>query len=176
MSQKYVRLTGDKDNPASHIEVEELEGNNRYRVTIDGEAHELEAFPTVGRVTLLRDGRSLDLSVEERGATTYVRLPQGRAKHEILDHRIYELEVAMGGGPGAAKPELTSPMAGKVVMVSVEVGQEVAAGDTLLIVEAMKMENEIRAEADTVIKAINVKADDLVESGQVLIEFDIEED
>lgn len=174
MSQKYVRLTGDKDNPTSHVEVEELEGANRYRVTVDGEAHEVEAFPTTGRVTMLRDGRSLDLSVEERGDTTYVRLPQGRAKHEILDERIYELQVAMGAGPGTVKPELVSPMAGKIVLVPVEVGQEVAAGETLIIVEAMKMENEIRAEVDTVIKAINVKADDLVEPGAVLIEFDVE--
>lgn len=174
MSQKYVRITGDKDNPASHIEVEELD-NGGFRVTIDGESHDVQAFGTQGRVTLIREGKTLDLSVEERGDETFVRLPQGRAKHEILDERIYELQVAMGAGPGSVKPELVSPMAGKVVLVPVEVGQEVAAGETLIIVEAMKMENEIRAEADTVIKAINVKADDLVEPGTVLIEFDIEE-
>lgn len=175
MSQKYVRITGDKDHPASHIEVEELEGTDRFRVTIDGESHEVQAFATQGRITLIREGQTLDLSVEERGENTLVRLPQGRAKHEILDERIYELQVAMGAGPGSAKPELVSPMAGKVVLVPVEVGQEIAAGETLIIVEAMKMENEIRAEVDTVIKAINVKADDLVEPGTVLIEFDIED-
>lgn len=175
MSQKYVRITGDKENPASHIEVEELEGTDRFRVTIDGKAHEVQAFATQGRVTLIREGQILDLSVEERGDNTLVRLPQGRAKHEILDERIYELQVAMGAGPGSVKPELVSPMAGKIVLVPVEVGQEVAAGETLIIVEAMKMENEIRAEADTVIKAINVKAGDLVEPGAVLIEFDIED-
>lgn len=175
MSQKYVRITGDKENPASHIEVEELEGTDRFRVTIDGKAHEVQAFATQGRVTLIREGQILDLSVEERGDNTLVRLPQGRAKHEILDERIYELQVAMGAGPGSVKPELVSPMAGKIVLVPVEVGQEVAAGETLIIVEAMKMENEIRAEADTVIKAINVKAGDLVEPGAVLIEFDVED-
>jgi len=175
MSQKYVRITGDKDNPASHIEVEELEGKDRFRVTIDGQVHEVQAFATQGRITLIREGQTLDLSVEERGDNTLVRLPQGRAKHELLDERIYELQVAMGAGPGSAKPELVSPMAGKVVLVPVEVGQEVAAGETLIIVEAMKMENEIRAEADTVIKAINVQAGDLVEPGAVLIEFDIED-
>src|SRR5690625_2801779 len=167
MSQKYVRITGDKDNPASHIEVEELEGKDRFRVTIDGQVHEVQAFATQGRITLIREGQTLDLSVEERGDNTLGRLPQGRAK--------YELQVAMGAGPGSAKPELVSPMAGKVVLVPVEVGQEVAAGETLIIVEAMKMENEIRAEADTVIKAINVQAGDLVEPGAVLIEFDIED-
>src|SRR5690625_4632929 len=94
MSQKYVRITGDKDNPASHIEVEELEGKDRFRVTIDGQVHEVQAFATQGRITLIREGQTLDLSVEERGDNTLVRLPQGRAKHELLDERIYELQVA----------------------------------------------------------------------------------
>lgn len=174
MSHKFVRLTGDKENPTSQIIVEELEGRNRFRVTIDGEAHEVEAFSTEGRVTILRDGRSLDLPVEVRDERTLVSLPQGRAVHEIMDERVYQLQVALGGGPGAAKPELKSPMAGKVVLVPVTEGQEVKAGETLIIIEAMKMENEIRAEVDTVIKSVLVGAGDVIDSGAKLLEFVVE--
>lgn len=174
MSHKYVRITGDKENPTSNILVEELEGSNSFRVTIDGEAHEVTAFKTDGRVTILKDGRSLDLPVEVRGEKTLVRMPQGRASHEIMDERIYSLQVAMGAGPGAAKPELVSPMAGKVVLVPVTEGQEVKAGETLIIIEAMKMENEIRAEVDTVIKSVLVGPNDVIDAGAKLLEFVIE--
>lgn len=174
MSEKYVRLTGDKENPVNHIEVAEGEGTNQYNVTIDGKTYQVEAFPSTGRITLIRDGRSMDLQVEQRGEKTNVRLPQGRATHELMSERVYDLQVALGGGPGSVKPELKSPMAGKVVLVPVEEGQEVKEGETLIIVEAMKMENEIRAEADLVVKSIKVDAGDLVEPGQILMEFDVE--
>lgn len=174
MSEKYVRLTGDKENPVNHIEVVEGEGTNQYNVTIDGKTYQVEAFPSTGRITLIRDGRSMDLQVEQRGEKTNVRLPQGRATHELMSERVYDLQVALGGGPGSVKPELKSPMAGKVVLVPVEEGQEVKEGETLIIVEAMKMENEIRAEADLVVKSIKVDAGDLVEPGQILMEFDVE--
>ncbi len=64
-----------------------------------------------------------------------------------------------------------SPMPGLVVSVEAEVGQEVKAGETLCIVEAMKMQNIIRAERDGTIKAINVKAGDSVGADEVLAEF-----
>lgn len=171
MSQKYIRLTGKKDAPTSEIVVEELEGTDLFRVTIDGVAHEVTAFPTNGRVTVIRDGRSMDMPIEHRAELTIVNAPTGRAKHEIMDKRIYDLQVAMGAGPGSAKPELKSPMAGKIVLVNVEPGQTVKAGETLLIIEAMKMENEIRAEADTVIKSVLVKGGDIIDAGAKLIEF-----
>lgn len=174
MSQKYIRLTGKKEAPTSEIVVEELEGTNLYRVTIDGTSYDVTAFPTAGRVAVIRDGRSMDIPVENRGELTIVNSPSGRAKHEIMDKRIYDLQVAMGAGPGSVKPELKSPMAGKVVLVRVEPGQTVKAGETLLIIEAMKMENEIRAEADTVIKSVLVGAGDIIDAGAKLIEFVVE--
>lgn len=174
MSQKYIRLTGKKEAPTSEIVVEELEGTDLYRVTIDGNSYDVTAFPTAGRVTVIRDGRSMDIPVEQRQELTIVNSPSGRAKHEIMDKRIYDLQVAMGAGPGSVKPELKSPMAGKVVLVRVEPGQTVKAGETLLIIEAMKMENEIRAEADTVIKSVLVGAGDIIDAGAKLIEFVVE--
>jgi propionyl-CoA carboxylase alpha chain len=64
-----------------------------------------------------------------------------------------------------------SPMPGLVVSVAVAVGQEVKSGEAVCIVEAMKMQNIIRAEADGVVKAVNAAADASVAADEVLIEF-----
>ena len=60
----------------------------------------------------------------------------------------------------------------KVLQVLVELGQTVAAGDGLVVVEAMKMEHRIAAEADAVVRAVHVSAGQMVDGGAVLIELD----
>ena len=65
-----------------------------------------------------------------------------------------------------------SPMPGLIVTVDVETGQEVKAGEALLVVEAMKMENVIRAEKDGVIKSINVEPGASVAADELMIEFE----
>ena len=67
---------------------------------------------------------------------------------------------------------LLAPMSGKIVSVNVKNGQKIKSGESLLILEAMKMENLITATKDVKIKKINVKANDAVEVDQILIEFD----
>lgn len=67
---------------------------------------------------------------------------------------------------------VTSPMPGLVVSVAVETGQEVQAGEPLMVVEAMKMENVLRAEMDGVIKSISCAPGDSVAADELLIEFD----
>ena len=64
-----------------------------------------------------------------------------------------------------------SPMPGLVVAVEVETGQHVSAGQTLFVIEAMKMQNIIRAERDGVLKTVNAKAGDSVSADEVLAEF-----
>jgi len=67
--------------------------------------------------------------------------------------------------------EIKAPMPGLVLGLSVEVGQHVAKGDSLLVLEAMKMENLLKSVADGVIKKICVAKGDKVEKNQVLMEF-----
>ena len=78
--------------------------------------------------------------------------------------------------PGASANEeqggLTAPMPGKVLEVMVEVGQEVTAGTTLMILEAMKMEHKIVASTDGVVTAINFNAGDQVEQGVSLLDLE----
>ena len=75
-----------------------------------------------------------------------------------------------GGGMGAGD-NLSSGMPGKIVKIFVKPGDEVKAGDPLLIMEAMKMENERRASADVKVKEVLVKVGENVESGALLVTF-----
>ena len=85
---------------------------------------------------------------------------------------------AFGVTPTAAKAPatsanaLTTPMAGTVVKVLVDAGAEVKSGDTLLVLEAMKMETEVTAPKDGKVKSVEVAVGDAVQGGQVLVEWD----
>jgi biotin carboxyl carrier protein len=67
--------------------------------------------------------------------------------------------------------DLKAPMPGLILKIEAEVGQEVVKGDTLMILEAMKMENVIKAAGEGTVKAIKVKQGDTVEKNQVMIQF-----
>lgn len=80
-------------------------------------------------------------------------------------------ESLKGGGGIGAGAELSSGMPGKIVKIFVKPDQEVKQGDPILIMEAMKMENEMRAAADVKIKEILVKEGETVESGATLVTY-----
>jgi biotin carboxyl carrier protein len=98
-----------------------------------------------------------------------VELAGARFKHRVLNERQMRRLEASGGAGGANQPELEVPMAGKVIALLVEPGQSVSAGDKVVVVEAMKMENEIKAHRDGVIGQARVQAGDTVEVGAVLL-------
>ena len=74
--------------------------------------------------------------------------------------------AAPAGAAGSVT--VTAPMPGNILDVKVKVGDSVKAGDTLLILEAMKMENEISAPQDGTIASVNVRKGDVVNSGDLL--------
>ena len=73
-----------------------------------------------------------------------------------------------GRGAGSASETLIAPMQGTIVKTVAEVGQPVAAGDLVLVLEAMKMENHISAHRDGVLTALHVEAGQVVDSGEAL--------
>jgi pyruvate carboxylase subunit B len=96
-----------------------------------------------------------------------------RYEVEALDERsraIRELSVAAGGAAGPAP--LRAPMPGLIVRVNVQPGDAVRAGQGLVVMEAMKMENELRAPAAGVVKSVAVAAGTAVEKGAVLVELE----
>ncbi len=86
---------------------------------------------------------------------------------EMLLHDSLRGKQSIGGGNS-----LDSGMPGKIMTVMVKVGDEVKEGDPILVMEAMKMENEMRASRDAKIKKIHVKEGDTIEGGATLISFE----
>jgi pyruvate carboxylase subunit B len=93
-----------------------------------------------------------------------------RLEADVQDDRSKQIEALTGTGrKDAIEGVIKAPMPGLVVRVEVTVGQEVAAGTGLVVVEAMKMENELRAQGRGVVERIHVKAGDRVEKGAPLV-------
>jgi biotin carboxyl carrier protein len=80
-------------------------------------------------------------------------------------------KMGLTGLASAKISELKAPMPGLVLKVFVEDGMEIKKGDSLFILEAMKMENIIKSPVDTVVKTIKIKPGDKVEKGQILVQF-----
>ena len=76
---------------------------------------------------------------------------------------------ASGGGAGGGSGKVEVPMQGTIVKVLVEVGQAVEAGQSVVVLEAMKMENQIEADKSGTVKAVNVKPGDTVGAGDVVV-------
>ena len=74
-----------------------------------------------------------------------------------------------GGGAGGGSGQVAVPMQGTIVKVLVEVGQTVEAGQSVVVLEAMKMENQIEADKSGTVKAVNVKPGDTVGAGDVVV-------
>ncbi len=146
-----------------------------YHVIVDGRTHELQTDWKLSE-PLLRgtlDGREVCIQVE-RQAVAY-RLTHGGSQDDVfvLSERAAEFHALM---PEKEPPDtsklLLSPMPGLLVSIDVAVGQEVKSGETLAVIEAMKMENVMRAERDVVVSAINAEAGDSLAVDQVIMEFE----
>ena len=124
---------------------------------------------------VIRNDRSYSVEVlSVDAATKTVRLTINGRAHEVqVKDRFDQLLEQMGMSNAAAAPvsQLKAPMPGLIVGISAAVGTLVSKGDTVLILEAMKMENALKAPSDGTVRAIRVQQGDRVEKGQVLVEF-----
>jgi len=112
---------------------------------------------------LNRDSEDRTVTLRVNGKSTTIKLQD---KYDQLLH-----ELGMDAALSKKAGDLKAPMPGLVVEVSVEEGSEVKKGDKLLVLEAMKMENILKAAADGVVKKVYVENSNAVEKNQVLIEF-----
>jgi acetyl-CoA/propionyl-CoA carboxylase, biotin carboxylase, biotin carboxyl carrier protein len=125
------------------------------------------------------DGPSRDVTVEVGGRRLQVRVfgelaagGGGGGGSATTAKRRKRSGGGGSGGAAAATEDLVAPMQGTVVKYAVEEGDEVAAGDLVVVLEAMKMENNINAHRDGVVGALGFAAGDVVESGAVLARID----
>lgn len=133
------------------------------KVEVGGETFEAKVGEA-GVVTL--GGKPFHVVVDDKRVTV-----DGRdLAYRVLDFQSGGAPGAHGGARKAAK--VKPPMPGKIVSVAVQEGQEVKAGQLLLVLEAMKMQNEIPAPSPGVVKKVHVKPGQNVEAKDVLVELE----
>ena len=116
-------------------------------------------------------GRSYTLTAKpgDRRGRWQIALGRERFTADAVDERTRAIREMTGTTEDAADKEVIAPMPGLVLKVEVEVGQAVKAGQGVVIVEAMKMENELKAPADGVVAKVLVQERQTVEKGATLI-------
>jgi pyruvate carboxylase subunit B len=165
---KYYVRVGDQELEVIHDGAEvrvdgvplearlaEVEGTPVRMLTIGDEVHRIIVRPGAsrGRYTLWVDGF--------------------RHEVEALDERMRAIRELAGATAGPAGPApLVAPMPGMVMRVQVQVGDKVQPGQGLVVMEAMKMENELRATAAATVKAVIAQPGTAVEKGSLLLELE----
>ena len=153
------------------IEVE-VDGD---RVTVGGLPVAAALVPVPGTPLrhLVLDGRSFALPIVAGGRGEWMLAPHGeRYDVEVMDERTRHIRSLTGaGGKHSGPATLRAPMPGLVVRVQVDVGQRVTPGMPVIVLEAMKMENQLKAPSASVVTAIHVAAGEAVEKGRVLLEL-----
>ena len=164
----YRAVVGDRTFDVS-IEDEQL--------IVDGETKSF-TFEVLrdGYVSLIVDGRSVPVSVEPAGeGMMRVTIAGQRTQVQVKDERdllVDEFGLAEDGASGGV---VRAPMPGLVLDILVEEGDEVAAEQGLLVLEAMKMENELKAPSGGVVSAIHVEDGEAVDKEDLLIEIEAPE-
>ncbi len=115
--------------------------------------------------TITVNGTAYDVTVEEGGAGASAPAANGPIARGTAPKPVPK-PAAPAGAAGAVK--INAPMPGKILSVKAKAGDAVKKGDVVMILEAMKMENEIPAPQDGTIASINVNGGDSVEAGDVL--------
>jgi biotin carboxyl carrier protein len=146
---------------------------DRYRIRVDDREYLVRVKPG--------DRGRIDMGVDDQRLRAYVARKQERTTDHTyvgLDGQTWTLtkpdarRTRRGGSAGGGSGALTATMPGLVLDVLVAPGDAVSRGDTLVLMEAMKMELRITAPADGVISAVGCEAGQVVERGRVLVEIE----
>lgn len=123
--------------------------------------------PEPGVYSILLDGQSYDAWVEETPAGLVVVIDGYRFEIQVLDPRRWSRKS--GGAAGEGAQSVIAPMPGKVVRVLVSPGDAVEPGQGLVVVEAMKMQNELRAGRAARVRTVSTTEGATVAAGEVLV-------
>jgi biotin carboxyl carrier protein len=162
-----VKFAAELDGEVIPIEITGTGG--RYRMALGDEVLFVDARPTGGGVWSLLLGQASTVAdvTEENGS--FVVHVEGEAYAIRVEEETRYIIRTRGGAAASAGQVLKAPMPGRVVLVGVAVGQAVKPGDSLVILEAMKMENEFKAGVRGTVKEIRVEVGQTVNPGDVLL-------
>ena len=145
--------------------------DNKVVLTIDGKPFEADVVMAEnGTCNILMDGRSANAQLirRENGKSYKVNTHYSSFNVEIVDSQAKYLRMRKKG-EAEQNDSIISPMPGKVVKIPVTVGQEMKAGDTVIVIEAMKMQSNYKVTSDCRIKEILVQEGDNIAGEQTLI-------
>jgi len=146
VDEKHIAINGK----IYEVDFESVSGQPVYSLIVDGKSHESYVQQGDDNWQVLLRGRLYPVTVE--------------------DEREKRLRAAAGGGVAeSGEFHLKAPMPGLVVAIPVEEGQEIKKGKVILILESMKMQNELKSPRDGMIGRIRVKAGESVEQKQTLL-------
>jgi biotin carboxyl carrier protein len=165
MARTFIAKLEDREVT---IEIEPA-GASLYRVRIDGTEHTIDARTVPGGLSMLIDGANHEASVSRVKDDYDVLLANRRFRFNLLSEDRYRRAQARGGREVTGRRDVKASMPGKVIHVLVKVGDAVEPKQGLLVIEAMKMENEIKSQGAGEVKEIHVEPGQAVESGEVLI-------
>ncbi len=148
-------------------------GDGRYQVTLGDQVWEVDARPLPGgRWSLLIDGVSHTVHVGRDDGMTLVSARGERYTVQVEEETRHVIRTRGGLAAGEGGQTLRAPLPGRVTHVAVKPGDPVKPGDTLLVIEAMKMENEFKAEAAGSVAEVRVEPGQAVNAGDVLVVID----
>lgn len=146
VDDRHIRI-GDR---LLEVDFQFVSGQPVFSLIVDGKSHELYVYHTEDEWQVLLRGHQFQVKVE--------------------DEREKRLKAAAGGGVSeGGEFHLKAPMPGLVVAVPIEEGQEIKKGQVLIILESMKMQNELKSPRDGIISSIKVKPGESVEQKQIIL-------
>ncbi len=174
--QSFHIRVGEQDHEARVDDVHSADGDAR-QVTVDGEVFEVQSAPGGSIVVRCANGVHICVTLDGQASPHSAHVPGHSVDIEVQTAQAAALAAAMAvGGAGAeAASQIKSPMPGRVVRILVDEGESVAKGTPVIIIEAMKMENEMYAAAAGVVDRLVVAEGDTVDAGQLLCEIKLDD-
>ena len=163
------------DNTERQVEIERRDG--LYAITIDGKTRLVDCRDAGSSdyLSLIIDNRSHLVEcapVRFEEGRYFASIDGRRYDVDVLDERLLASREASASVAATGPHVVTSPMPGLIVDVRVGIGDRVSAGSPVVIMEAMKMQNELLSEVDGVVTAVNVSVNDAVDSRTPLVEIE----
>jgi biotin carboxyl carrier protein len=162
-----VQLTDPSGKKLRSVELER--DANRWKILLDGQPVDADAVEIAPEtLSLLLDGKSYEVHIAP-SPDGMLKLQTGLEEFtaEVTDPRAWRGR-RHGALEAEGRQQIVAPMPGKVVRVLIEAGDKVEAGQGLVVVEAMKMQNEIRSPKGGVVERLHVKEGQPVNAGEVL--------
>ena len=146
--------------------------DGRFKVSIDGTERIVDARQIrPGTWSLLLDGQQFVVDLDRRRTGVAASVGASEAQLTVEDALHRRLSSAAGTRAQARGESIRAPIAGKVVKVLISVGDQVAPGSPVIVLEAMKMENELIAERGGTVATISKSAGQAVDTGDLLVEL-----